>query len=243
MKYKIKDIIESQDYNKIPSRFLFKYFFIPTAWPITLILLNLRISANQATLIRLIIHLVAFFFILIKFSVLGYILIYVAIIFDCVDGQIARTKNTATFFGKFLDGWIDCIFEILFVLYIAIAISYREQNIMPIAMLASMMNAFYWLTLIRFSLNIKNKNNYKFNKIERKIFKFLDNRLLVDWFDIKYFIFPFFVFFNLEKQFIYFLLIVNSLLFLIISLQKIYIGYFTLNVHKRSYSSKDHKKK
>ena len=93
MKYKIKDIIESQDYNKIPSRFLFKYFFIPTAWPITLILLNLRISANQATLIRLIIHLVAFFFILIKFSLLGYILIYVAIIFDCVDGQIARTKK------------------------------------------------------------------------------------------------------------------------------------------------------
>ena len=238
IKYKIKDIIKSQDYNKIPSKFLFKYFFIPLAWPITFLFVNLGVSPNQATLIRLVTHIIAYLFILLGNFLLGYILIYLAIILDCVDGQIARTTNRATFFGKFFDGWLDCLFEISFIFFVSLAISTKDENIINIALLAALMNALLWITLLRFSLNKNNGKIYKFRNIENKIFNFLDNRLLVDWFDIKYFIFPFFVFFNKEKEFIFLLLIVNSFLFLVYALQKIYIGYSVLNVHRSSSSSR-----
>ena len=228
--YKIKDIIKSQDYSKVPSNFLFKYLFIPLAWPLTFILINLGVSPNQATYIRIIIHLGSF--------ITGYILIYLAIIFDCVDGQIARTKNNATYFGKFLDGWIDCIFEVSFVIFIALTISQQEEGIINIALLASLMNALYWITLLRFSIIKENKKKYKFNKIAKQISELLDKKLLVYWFDIKYFIFPFFIIFNKEKEFIYLLLIANSIFFLVYSLQKMYIGYLVLNVHKISSTSK-----
>lgn len=236
--YKIKDIIKSQDYSKVPSNFLFKYLFIPLAWPLTFILINLGVSPNQATYIRIIIHLIAYLFILIGSFITGYILIYLAIIFDCVDGQIARTKNNATYFGKFLDGWIDCIFEVSFVIFIALTISQQEEGIINIALLASLMNALYWITLLRFSIIKENKKKYKFNKIAKQISELLDKKLLVYWFDIKYFIFPFFIIFNKEKEFIYLLLIANSIFFLVYSLQKMYIGYLVLNVHKISSTSK-----
>lgn len=238
IKYKIKDIIRSQDYNKVPSRFLFKYIFIPIAWPITFFLVNLGVTPNQATLIRFIIHITAYMFILVKGYLLGYILIYFALILDCVDGQIARTTNSASFFGKFFDGWLDCLFEISFILFIAIAIMSRDDNIINIALLTALMNALLWITLLRFSLHKNNKRIYKFTNIEKKIFYFLDNRLLVDWFDVKYFVFPFFVFFSKEIEFIYLLLVVNTFLFLVYSLQKIYIGYCILNIHRNSSSSK-----
>ena len=238
LKYKIKDIIRSQDYSKIPSRFLFKYIFIPLAWPITFLLLNLGVSPNQATLIRLITHIIAYLFILLGNFLLGYILIYLAIILDCVDGQIARTTNRATFFGKFFDGWLDCLFEISFIIFVSLAIATKDENIIKLALMAALMNALLWITLLRFSLNKNNKKIYKFKNIEKKIFSFLDNRLLVDWFDIKYFIFPFFVFFSKEKEFIFLLLIINSLLFLVYSLQKLYIGYSILNIHRSSSSSR-----
>ena len=236
--YKIKDIIKSQDYSKVPSNFLFKYLFIPLAWPLTFILINLGVSPNQATYIRIIIHLIAYLFILIGSFITGYILIYLAIIFDCVDGQIARTKNNATYFGKFLDGWIDCIFEVSFVIFIALTISQQEEGIINIALLASLMNALYWITLLRFSIIKENKKKYKFNKIAKQISELLDKKLLVYWFDIKYFIFPFFIIFNKEKEFIYLLLIANSIFFLVYSLQKMNIGYLVLNVHKISSTSK-----
>ena len=238
MNYTFSDIINSQNYKKVGSKFLFKYFFIPIAWPFTWIFANLGISPNQATFLRFMIHIVAFIFLIFNLKITGYFLIYLALVLDCVDGQIARLTDNASYFGKFFDGWIDCIFEISFCIFIAYTIRQDDTNIMLIALIASLMNALYWISLIRFALHRKFQKNYKFSKLEKKLFKILDERILVDWYDIKYFIFPFFFILDLEKIFIIILLIINSLLFLIYSLQKLYIGYFVLNVHKVSSSSK-----
>ena len=239
-KYTLKMIINSQDYRKISSVFLFKYFFIPLAWPITWFFLLINLSPNQVTLIRLIITIMAYFLIILGNPIIGFILIYIALIIDCADGQLARVLDKASYFGKFFDGWVDCIFEISFPLIIAFYLLKIDggHSIIILGLLAGLMNALYWITLLRYSLNKPYMKEYSFPKLFNKVSQYLDGRFLVDWFDIKYFIFPIFVIFNILEYFIVILFIVNTLLFIIYSIQRFYKGYYLLKVHKKSMSSK-----
>ena len=75
---------------------------------------------------------------------------------------------------------------------------------MLIALIASLMNALYWISLIRFALHRKFQKNYKFSKLEKKLFKILDDRILVDWYDIKYFYFSLFFYTRFRKNFHYY---------------------------------------
>ncbi len=100
------------------------------------------------------------------------------------------------------------------------------------------MNALYWITLFRYSINIPFMKKHNFPKIFIYISSYLDNRLLVDWFDLKYFVFPIFLLFNAINYFIIILLIANTILFIIYSLQRLYKGYHLLKVYKKSVSSK-----
>lgn len=237
MKYSIKEIINSQNYKKVESKFLVKYFFIPLAWPITWIFVNLGITANQVTFFRIPILIIVFFLIIFNYLVLGYCLFYFSFILDCVDGQICRVADKASVFGKFFDGWVDTVYDLSFSLIIALSIDSNTDSIMAIAILASLFNALLWIILLRYSLYEKKHKKYKFRKFEKKFFSFVEKKLLVQWFDIKYFIFPFFLLFNYQKTFIYILLLINIILLIIYTLQKIYIAYCTLNFHRKSSSS------
>ena len=125
----LKTIINSQNLNKVDSLFLFKYIFIPLAWPITWLFIFLGIKPNHATFIRLIVIIVSYFLVLFHsdYTLLSFILIYISLILDCVDGQIARTLDLATHFGKFFDGLIDNFLGATFPVIIAVA-HYKIHN-------------------------------------------------------------------------------------------------------------------
>ena len=201
---------------------------------------KINMSPNQATFIRLITIIVSYYLVCIGENLIGYILIYMALIIDCVDGQLARVLDKASYFGKFFDGWVDCIFEITFPLVIAFSLYQvdEDKDIFIYGILAGLMNALYWITLFRYSINKPYFKKYYFSKVFNHIFNYMDNRLLVDWFDLKYFIFPIFLLFNILDSFILLLCVANTFLFIIFSLERLYRGYYYLNSYKKSMSSK-----
>ena len=83
---------------------------------ITPIFIILGISANQATYIRILIGLCSILLIFSGKIFIGIIIFFLGDIVDCVDGNISRIKNSATFYGKFLDGWVDILIENLLIL-------------------------------------------------------------------------------------------------------------------------------
>ena len=113
-----------------------------------------------------------------------------------------------------------------------------DESSIIFGMLAGLMNALYWITLFRYSINKPFIKEHNFSKFLTYIFNYMDNRLLVDWFDLKYFIFPILFLFNILDYFIIILFIVNILLFIIYTLQRLYKGYYLLNVYKKSVSFK-----
>ena len=237
VKFNLKEIVYSQNYKKLHSIFLVKYLFIPMAWPITWVFVNLGVAPNQVTFFRIPILIIIFILILLNHTIAAYCLLYFSFVLDCVDGQICRVANKASVFGKFFDGWVDTIYDLAFSVIIALSIRSYEDSIMSFAILASLMNAFLWIIILRYAMYEKVKRKYKFSKFKKKIFDFLDKKLLSQWFDIKYFLFPFFLLYSQEEIFIYFLLITNILLVAVYSLQKIYMAYCMLNFHRISSSS------
>jgi len=106
----------------------FRYFARPLAYVLTL-LLSKHISANSVTYIRAMIVLLTLYF----FSTgeiflfkLAASLVVVNSILDCLDGSIARKNNSATYWGKFLDGFVDGLLYPLIPLAGAISLLHQE---------------------------------------------------------------------------------------------------------------------
>lgn len=239
----IKHIIHSQDYNKVNSVFFFKYILIPLAWPLTWLLANLGFSPNNITYLRAIIIIFAYYLIFINFGFMGFILLYLSLILDCTDGQIARVTDKATHFGKYLDGLIDSLFDFFFPVVVAyyLFLQTSEENVFVIALAASLFNSLYWMVIQRY--NIYKKFSSKAVQIKKynSIFSYLDNRLTIDIFDIKYFIFPFFLYFNYLEIFLKMMLFLNFLVFIIYLIQRSINIYYLINISKKSSSHKNFK--
>ena len=244
MKYTIKNIKESQDYSKVYSLFLFKYIFIPLAWPLTWFFANLGASPNHVTLLRMLLVLISFVLILIEVNLYGFIMLYICLILDCSDGQIARLTNKATHFGKFFDGWIDSFFDITFPIIIAIY-SYKQSNydqVLIIGLSAGLFNALYWIIISRFTIFKSLFKKHNFSPFLEKIFIYTQNKLLLDWFDIKYSFFPIFLILGYINQYLILILIVNISFFIWYTAERIYKAYYLLNIPKKSFSHKESKK-
>ncbi|UJZ87813.1 CDP-alcohol phosphatidyltransferase family protein [Heyndrickxia coagulans] len=106
------------------------YVIRPLSFFVTWLFLKVKINANLATIISMIIGVIGSFIFIPNgffFHLIGAILINLWIVLDCVDGNIARfTKKTSTF-GMFLDGLSGYFFTTF--LYICIGLSvFFSQN-------------------------------------------------------------------------------------------------------------------
>jgi len=71
---------------------------------LTWVFLRLNISANQATYICLVVGLASCIFLAFgSYALTGAILASIYLVLDCVDGNIARYRNSESPFGKFID--------------------------------------------------------------------------------------------------------------------------------------------
>tara|TARA_Y100001970_G_C14245779_1_gene868095 strand:+ start:2689 stop:3429 length:741 start_codon:yes stop_codon:yes gene_type:complete len=233
--YSIKKIKNSQDRKKVKS-FLFLYFLIPLAWPFTWILIKLNISANQVTSSRIILIFIAYIIIILDHSITGYILIYFTLLMDNIDGQISRVTNSGSYYGKYMDGWTDCLFEITFPITLGYYIYTKtgDYQIFSIGLFAGLFYGLFYLTLLRYAIFKKNEKKHEFNGYKKKILYYLENHISENLFDIKYTLFPILAFFSMEELYLKALMIFNLTLFILFSIKKFYVGFYLLNVHKTS---------
>ncbi|MEM1625933.1 MAG: archaetidylinositol phosphate synthase [Sulfolobaceae archaeon] len=85
--------------------------------PIALVFIRIGFSANQITILGLILSFLYFLFLyFIKFYIICFILILLSALMDAIDGEVARIKGTAGAFGSFFDSVIDRVEDIIYIL-------------------------------------------------------------------------------------------------------------------------------
>jgi len=122
---KIKDINKKEITSIFSTDALFRYI----SFYITPIFYYLKLSPNSITLISLMTGVYGSLLIISygqEYLQIGIILFFLSIIIDYCDGNIARILNIPTFYGRFLDGFIDTI--VLGSLQIALIIILMNAN-------------------------------------------------------------------------------------------------------------------
>lgn len=96
---------------------------MPIAWPVTVVFARLGLDPNQMTLIRAIVVVSALALIAHParlFHLAGMVLMAFGLVLDHVDGNLARLRDRASYFGKLFDGFVDSASEILLPLVVAL---------------------------------------------------------------------------------------------------------------------------
>ena len=121
--YTLSQIKESFNQAADRTSLITQYFLRPISFYVTYVLLKFKLTANQVTILSLFLGLcgMACFItgerFLFSLAVIFYLL---SLILDFADGNIARTTDTATYYGKFLDGAVNAVIEIILPVSIAI---------------------------------------------------------------------------------------------------------------------------
>lgn len=107
----------------------YQFIFRPIANFITKIIGNI-VSANFITYFRFFLCLLIFSLLMLCKQYLFVAALYTYLfncILDCVDGNIARYKDTATYWGKFIDGYVDCLLEVFILVFGTIFLFLNNQ--------------------------------------------------------------------------------------------------------------------
>lgn len=127
-RYSLADIINSRSSKKkyIDKIDIWVFTVVrPLSNLLTWLFLKLRLSANQATFISTIVGLLGAVIVIFSESsistIIGLIVLNFWIVFDCIDGNIARTTHTSSKLGMYLDGISGYCYVSL--LYIALGVN------------------------------------------------------------------------------------------------------------------------
>ena len=101
-------------FNKnVRDHFTVRWFGRPFADAITPYFYNNGWTANGVTLFRVVVCFIGLACFLLPYDwgpALAALVFYNGFIMDCVDGNLSRLQNSATFFGKFVDGLADMLY-------------------------------------------------------------------------------------------------------------------------------------
>lgn len=123
MKYSFKDVVSSYPKNHIES-FWTKITVRPISFPIAWILVNIGCTAWLASVISIVVAILAcvcFFIPFMWARILGICLIVFWQILDCVDGTIARTTKKTSTMGEFIDAQSG--YTIMGFVFLSVALS------------------------------------------------------------------------------------------------------------------------
>ena len=96
--------------------FVVKYFARPIAFRLTPYFYNSGWSPNGMTYLCFLLSTASLLLLLFAGNVtcvVASVLFYTMAVLDCVDGNLARVSNAASYYGKFIDGVADVIFPFL----------------------------------------------------------------------------------------------------------------------------------
>ncbi|MBF0270035.1 MAG: CDP-alcohol phosphatidyltransferase family protein [Alphaproteobacteria bacterium] len=95
---------------------------------VTPVLLRLPISANQVTATAMILGLAGAWCLAINAQIIAALLLIGAYILDNCDGEVARSKNQCSEFGKRFDSFVDWIVHAAFFLALGYGVSAQSQS-------------------------------------------------------------------------------------------------------------------
>jgi len=115
------------------------------------------------TFLGFIINIIAAYFILTNKLIVGGILVWLGLIFDFVDGEIARLKNLQSNFGEWFDGVLDRVGDIFIMGAIAINVFFHNQNfyVLALCLLAFISTTLwrYFALVIKTTFKVPEKKN------------------------------------------------------------------------------------
>ena len=130
--YSLKDIIRSFDQKKLwEKQFPINYYIVrPLSFIVTWLIMKLTHSPGKVAWAGLIIGILSFFAFtgLSLFSLWpGLILMSVFSLLDAVDGNIARTTDNVTLFGKYLDGLFGDIIDGNYFFFLGLGLYFSDN--------------------------------------------------------------------------------------------------------------------
>lgn len=135
MNYSLKDIQTSRDASKryIDKIDIWVCFVVrPIANLLTWLFLKIRLKANTATLISTVVGFLGAILLIAGSSdetlLLGLIVLNLWIVFDCIDGNIARTTRSSSLLGTYLDGISGYFYVSLLYISLGVAV-FRHYNL------------------------------------------------------------------------------------------------------------------
>lgn len=139
----------SSNESKLSRDSIVILFFRWLSFYVTPLFILINISANAVTMLSLIFGLFSAILISLDCLILGYFIYFISVLFDHVDGNIARYKKEATFYGRFIDGFFGIIIVSSLHIAFAVFISKNSEYIyfhwvaVLIAVLTPMQHLFY----------------------------------------------------------------------------------------------------
>ena len=128
--------------------------------PLLKIFKKTSLSANNITILGSIFGLsgvtIFFFEENFLFKFLSFILVYLYLVFDFIDGDLARYKNQASDKGYFLDIFFDKLIFIILIVTVLVEIDFGIPELEPLFILMSFLPMYFQLNLIIFT-NLKKK--------------------------------------------------------------------------------------
>jgi phosphatidylglycerophosphate synthase len=120
MKYSIKDVKSATPVEKVKSDSLWlKMWVRPATYPLAALCLNMGITPNTISVVTIIVTVAAFILMCINnpiCMVVGLFVMNLWIVFDCMDGNMARTLKQNSYMGEFYDamgGYTVCALSLL----------------------------------------------------------------------------------------------------------------------------------
>ena len=117
MKYTYKQVLESYTPSKRAQdkqhHLILSYIYRPISFPLTWCALKLGLSANQITHFTILLTVGFPCFFLTndsRWRLLGVMMMFLYLVLDCVDGNVARIKNTSSKRGEFWDAVAGVLF-------------------------------------------------------------------------------------------------------------------------------------
>lgn len=126
MNYSIREIANSRspDKKRTDAMDVWVHYVIrPLSYPVTWLALRLNLSANQVSVASMLLALAGCLLLLtadFRIGLVGVILLNLWIVLDCVDGNIARVKRSASPTGEFFDALSGYFFTALLYVFLSV---------------------------------------------------------------------------------------------------------------------------
>jgi phosphatidylglycerophosphate synthase len=160
-KYSYSDVKKSV--NRVDSWWSRLVLRHPGSWALYLIANYTNWTPNLLSTLSFIFAILTAFMFFLDSFVVGAILFQFSLLFDFIDGRLARLKKQGSYFGEFLDNFYDQIKAGMLVMALLVSYSIHHADILNIALI---LNLIIYLFLQEFSViiwlfaekNLTNKN-------------------------------------------------------------------------------------